>query len=630
MSRIRTLPLVLLLLCCLAWIAGCAPAPERPDKPDTELVRAQQLAEQGQYTEAAELYLAAAADVPAEKRDLMLLQAAEWYLAGEQYGQARGVIELIRRARLPRAETVRFDLTAAELALEQGAYAETLALLPVDAVAVPPALRPRFHRLRADALLHDGQPFASARERLQLSEWLSDPAKLHHNQERLFSALLRLSPKEMQRFLEPLPQNDPMRGWLALAYQMKTRLFEGQPMQEALRQWRERFPGHPAGEALAGEMVRRYRESFTYPDQVALLLPLSGRFSEAAEAIRNGFFAAWYEDAGERPALRVYDVSEHPQGVTGAYRQAVDDGAGWVVGPLEREHVESLLALPALPVPVLALNYAEQPLDTAAGRVGRAYQFGLLPEQEARQVAQRLMADGHRRTLVLAPRDEWGQRMMQAFVDEYLSLGGFLTEVSRYDPAEADHSDVLRQLLALDESQRRARVLEQLLGEKLAFVPQPRDDTDALFLAARPEQARLIRPQLRFFEAMDLPVYGTSHLYSGRPAPGSDSDLNGIVFCDAPWILGVAERGPDRQSLARLFPAAGGGMARLMAVGADAYRLIPFLDWLTDHPGDDYSGLSGALSLDESLRLHRKLAWAQFRGGRPVPLSPEAGRPENR
>ena len=38
----------------------------------------------------------------------------------------------------------------------------------------------------------------------------------------------------------------------------------------------------------------------------------------------------------------------------------------------------------------------------------------------------------------------------------------------------------------------------------------------------------------------------------------------------------------------------------------------------------EIDGATGVLYLDTSGRVHRRLAWAEFRGGKPVPLSPPA------
>lgn len=636
-------------------LAGCAPAPQKPGgAPPAGLERAQALLEKGEYAQVAQLYEQAAREAEPSQRAGLALEAADAYLKARDLAAADRLLGGISRARLEGPDGVRYDLVAAELALAQSAPGQALSRLPREAAAVPEEWRARYHRLRAQALLDEDQPYAAAQERLALQQWLQSPEEARANREALLSALLRMAPDSMQANLQALPADSPMSGWLALAYQVKTQLFEGKPMGPALARWREQYPGHPGGEALARDLIQRYQQAFRYPPSVALLLPLSGRFEAAAESIRNGFLTAYYEGQEGRPSVRIYDVASHPQGVVGAYRQAVNDGAGWVVGPLDKDAVSTLLSQPDRPVPILALNYLDEdtppaaetdrellslrPGDAAmppepaaaAGEVpgaprsralADAFQFGLLPEQEARQAAEKLISDGHHRALVLAPTDDWGQRLARAFARRFTELGGFVADVGRFDPNRSDHSDTIRALLDLQAGIRRDRALEQLLGRDLNYVPHMRNDVDALFLAARPGQARLIKPQLRFFQAVDLPVYGTSHIYSGSPAPGNDADLNGVEFCDAPWMLGTSDEPPSRQQAVRWFPNASGELGRLYALGVDAYRLIPYLPWLADHPADDYPGLSGRLTLDGSGHLHRHLAWAVFRHGVPVPLA---------
>ena len=69
-----------------------------------------------------------------------------------------------------------------------------------------------------------------------------------------------------------------------------------------------------------------------------------------------------------------------------------------------------------------------------------------------------------------------------------------------------------------------------------------------MFLAATPQQARQIKPTLAFQYAGDLPVYATSHLYTGTNNPTQDQDLNGIRFCETPWLLNPSD--PTRQQVA--------------------------------------------------------------------------------
>lgn len=631
-----------------ALLAGCAPSPERPDVPPerdrAQIARAEALARDGKPEEAALYYLSAAGEAEPARGARFRLRAADLLVEAGRYLRAGDALDLTDRSLLDGNDLLLFDLIGARVALERASPAQALALLAGLDDRIPRDWLPRFHRLKAEALKADRQLFASAQERMKLARLLTEPDQVRANQRALFSTLLQLEPEAMNERRDGLPEDDPMQGWLALAHEVKTRLFEGEPMESALAEWRAAFPGHPASDQMAAQLVDRYQEAFQYPEQIALLLPLSGRYLQAAEAIRNGFFAAYYEDTGTKPAVRLYDADRHPQGVIGAYRQAVNDGAGWVVGPLDRESVETLLAQPALPVPVLALNYAQgelpeartrrltQPPDDQALEVDMAaptlpqpdapaFQLGLLPEQEGRQVAEKLIADGHHRAMALVPDDEWGARMLQAFSERYTELGGYLAETDRFQPGEPDHSETIRRLLALQEGQNRRWALEVLLGRDLNYVPHRRTDADALFLAARPGQARLIKPQLNFFQAGSLPVYATSDSYTGEPSPGDDEDLNGIVFCDAPWMLGADDLQPGRQQVAEHFPAAAGSAGRLFALGADAYGLIPYLGWLADHPRDDYQGLSGRLLLDTDNRIQRRLSWARFQNGRPVLIS---------
>ncbi|MCR3843466.1 penicillin-binding protein activator, partial [Pseudomonas aeruginosa] len=131
-------------------------------------------------------------------------------------------------------------------------------------------------------------------------------------------------------------------------------------------------------------------------------------------------------------------------------------------------------------------------------------------------------------------------------------------------------------------------------------------------------QARQIKPTLAFQYAGDLPVYATSHLYTGTNNPTQDQDLNGIRFCETPWLLNPSD--PTRQQVAAQWPQANGSMGRLYAMGVDAYRLAPRLPELKAVPSLQIDGLTGTLSLNPTQRIERQLQWAEFRNGQVQPL----------
>ena len=110
-------------------------------------------------------------------------------------------------------------------------------------------------------------------------------------------------------------------------------------------------------------------------------------------------------------------------------------------------------------------------------------------------------------------------------------------------------------------------------------------------------------------------MFATSHVYSGARNPGLDRDLDGIEFCDLPWLFDAAPGMPSRNELGTSLPSTAGAGARLFAFGMDAYRLLPYLDWLQLHRDAYLPGATGQLALDDFGRVRRLLVWATFSNG---------------
>jgi outer membrane PBP1 activator LpoA protein len=189
-----------------------------------------------------------------------------------------------------------------------------------------------------------------------------------------------------------------------------------------------------------------------------------------------------------------------------------------------------------------------------------------------------------------------------------------MLEAQSYNSAEHDFSAPIQALLNVTESKQRYRALQRLLGSKLEFEPRRRQDAGFIFLAAKSQLARQLRPQLQFHHAADLPVYTTSHAYSGVPAPKMDLDLEGIRFLDIPWLLVSGEKNQDlKKQLSKKLTAYG----RLFAMGIDAYELLPHLARLEMDSEETLDGQTGILYLDRMKQVHRQLVWAQMKRGKP-------------
>ena len=280
------------------------------------------------------------------------------------------------------------------------------------------------------------------------------------------------------------------------------------------------------------------------------------------------------------------DTAEGSSNVRQQYERAIAEGAQIVIGPLNKLALQVLTESGTLPVPVLALNQLSGGMF-----IDNLYQFGLAPEDEARAVAKFAQQKGYTRSLVLAPDNDWGRRIVNAFNDDWLFSGGDTISTGWYDPKKNDFSATVRPLM------------------------RQRAGADFVFLVARPQLARQLMPQMRFHRLGRKPVIATSHIYTGKADARQDVDLNRIRIMDMPWMFPeLAESDPAYQQLESLKLSNLARLKRLYALGADAYRLLPNLTDL-QYNGSQFQGATGMLSIDNAGYIHRGLLPAYFSKG---------------
>ena len=336
---------------------------------------------------------------------------------------------------------------------------------------------------------------------------------------------------------------------------------------------------------------------------IALLLPMTGPLASAAHAVRDGFMAALFRAPSPRPKLVFIDSSA--QGIDTAYRDALAAGAQFIVGPLDRSELTKLNMAGNLAVPTLALNY----LPAGSAVTANLYQFGLAPEDEAREVAERAFADGHQAVLIVTMHADWAQRASGAFAERWSQLGGQVLD-RVVVVAQGEIEKQVKAALLIPEGQARWAAVAQALAFNPQFRERYRRDIDAIVLFARPGFAGTVNATLKYHFAEQLPVYATSHVYGA--GDGSDNDLNGIRFCDTPWHL---QGDPLRTQLRAAFPKASGDQANLYALGVDAFNLQSQLKTLLAARTARVNGATGILSIGGSARIARELSWATFVNG---------------
>jgi len=609
----------LLAILLLLLLSACSTPPlvKTPTVSDRFQNAAEQRVAAGDYEGAVDNYLrAAAVATDDQQRQTILLQAASSLM---QLGEVERTLTVLDRITLPYlsvGQRQRYNIIQAHIAYTRNQPERVLSLL--QTVPADNVLKADYYWLRAEALQKNREFVASVHERILLDPLLVDPDKRLANQMAIWAALTSLTDEELQQ-LRTAPPPDPLSGWVELVE--LSRLYLQQPgmLVEVIPHWEVRYPGHPARGAFTAKLASGMRIAGQPPQQLALLLPLTGSLAQLAAAIRDGVLAAYYDtpEDTQRPAIKIYDTGERGVAILETYQQAVDEGAQFLIGPLRKETVQLIASQAMLTVPVLALNT----IDSVTSNNTMLYQFGLAPEDEAREVARRAWQDGHRRAIAIIPEGPWGERTYGAYLEEWQSLGGRISEVAYYDAAKTDHGTAISEALNLDSSHARHQQLVRLAGQTLEFEPRRRQDVDYIFMLATPRQARLINPQLRFYRASRLPVYATSHVYTGYPDSTLDSDINDVAFCDIPWMLDShGGHAYLQSSIKEYWPGSAAQYGRFYALGIDAWRVIPYVDQLENNLMGTYQGVTGNLTIDDSRQLHRSLAWARFQQGTPTLL----------
>ncbi len=604
-------PKLIILLLVLLWLGGCTQIPTvKPKLPavDADITRAAELTRNGDYLGAAALYTRVAQSLPAEASGLYWVSAAENFRAGGDLDGARAALAAAARSQLDPVRQLERRLLEAEILMDATRASDALALLlepPPRGISTD--LATRYHRDTARAFRLMGNLLESARELEALDALLSDPQARFDNQLEIVRTLAVLSEQAL-RGLQPSPPGVE-GGWMELALVLKSASQDPSRLQPLLAEWQQRFPNHPALPGLLDGYFERQQSMVVRAAHVAVLLPESGTYAKVAAAIRDGLMAAWYSDqASVRPELRFYD-SSNVNALWPIYSQAVAEGAELVVGPLAKDAVTQLARAGELPIPVLALNQ----IETESTPPDNLFQYSLSPEGEAQQVAEHAWVKGLRRPAILTQAGEWGDRIAAAFSERWVALGGEVAGHQSYDPESADHRESIEQLLLLSASKQRHWAMQKLLGARVGFEPRRRQDIDMIFLASKPKQTRLLRPQLQFHHANDLPVFATSHAWDGEVKERDAQDVAGVYLPDMPWLLTEHDASPlSRKQLQQILPAAGGPYGRLYAMGLDSYLLLPHLTRLKSSQIETLQGHTGNLYVGPVNHIKRQLVWARL------------------
>tara|TARA_B100001093_G_C26857287_1_gene1028048 strand:- start:5506 stop:7188 length:1683 start_codon:yes stop_codon:yes gene_type:complete len=555
-----------------------------------------------------------AAQQSGTERQQLELMAATRYLDANNIAKAQPILTALANSALPPELFVSHQLLQAKIYINLHQPQSALRLLSrLNTSQNTTSLEQQEEQLQllAKAYQQNHNLVASIQTRTQLlNQESSDDRK--NTLTAIWLSLQTVPASTIETLNDPsLPRN--IQGWFELS-QIINNHAPQTSINAALVNWQQRFPNHPATDLLPKSLNRSQAST---PQHIALLLPLTGEYAGNAQAIRNGFFTAYYyakQHTTNTPSIRLIDTTSTP--ISTAYREAVKSGADFIVGPLTKTNLANLTESQRISVPTLALNTLAN-----SRRIDNLYQFGLSPLDETNQLAKKAQQTQHHRALIIAPNDSWGQNIATQLSKQWRQQQGVVVDRLNYTTRNK-LSQELKQLLRIQDSYSRGYAIRSILGTKdVRIISRRRQDFDSIFLIAQPNMARQIQPLLQFYFAGDIPIYALSQLYDGSPNPTKDRDLNSIVFCDMPWVLEPQKMHPTylntlQKQSQNVWPKSYQKYSKLYALGTDAYRLSQSLNTMQLLPEFGIRAATGTLYLDDN-HIYRQLMWAQFNQGKP-------------
>lgn len=569
---------------------------------------------------------------PGERGYPLKLNAAERLLDDERYAEAAKLGDDLRTAHFIGHDLDRYVLMQSDALLHiknADAALSMLNTMPApEHLSAPDYIH--FLQIRAQAYSMKGEHFDAATTRMLLHSQLKTTESRQENSHEIWSELSKINLPTLDR-LRATTSLQTVAGWLDLAGLQARNGRNPDALKSGMNKWRNQYPQHPAMESLPDALAHLASAEKISVQSIAVLLPLSGKMSSSAKQIRDGISAAYAKiNAKPWPAnavtldstntnssftdsadnhLRFYDTND--ANVITVYQQALHDGAEAVIGPLVKDQIQSLINGSNINVPTLTLN-------TIDGFASNIYQFGLPVEEEAQQVAARALKQ-YKHALIISSDDSNGERATQAMRDTMLQGGGDVVASIKIGQDEQAQATV-SQVMGIDASKNREQTIQKFIGRELSFQPRRRQDVDVILFAVKPSAARRLKPFIDSYFGQNLPVMGVSSLFSGTPSVTLDDVLEGVEFCDLPWLIDTSDtRNEQRQQLSSIVPPGTGAINnRLFALGYDALQLIAELRRLQAVPDYRLDGLTGHLSIDNFGRVHHELTWAKFHEGHLV------------
>ena len=589
-----SIPRLMTSIVLTATLVACSSAPEAPRAIDITLEPNQAIA----------TYLMRADSNQGDMQNDWLIMALKASVESNDTQQAQRIFQRLQRQKLKPKQSAQVQLSYAKILQQKGLIKDALETLSFSSQwSLEDKTWLQYHQLRASLFLEIGDQFNAAKELTSASRLLSDSDQQTSSQE-VWKDLSQYTLKDLEKYQQEV--DEPiMSAWITLAIDFKKLSHDLPTLKTALKQWLIENPQHPAALYTPESIETILNLEITQPKNIALLLPLTGKFSKQAQLIRDGFIFEMMNSKNPHSAsLTVIDTNK--TSVENLEPILLEKKIDAVVGPLLKGNIEKFQNLQqnlAQSISTLALNIPKQFDDN----IDMCF-LTLSPEQEVAQAARHLAEQGAKYPMILAPKGTLGDRVVNAFEKEWNKHSTHKVAISLFGDRNQLQRNI-NQVFGLQDSQQQIAQMSKMLNIPLETQPRSRRDIDAVYIVANSAEITLIKP---FIEVAINPDTVPPKLYANSRSNNGQQqyeDLSGVMFSDIPLLL---RQDDAARQINTLWPNHSNAEIRLQALGMDAYQLIEYLPQMKLVSDYTLDGNTGQLTIGEHCLISRELSWTQY------------------
>jgi len=258
--------------------------------------------------------------------------------------------------------------------------------------------------------------------------------------------------------------------------------------------------------------------------QIAVLLPMQGKYKVVSQQIRNGMVKALYH-SDSTLTIRFYDSSDFDE-LENIYSQAKQDGAERIIGPLRKEAAQSLASFHD--ETMLLLNSIEN---------SNVSQFSFKSSRPEEQMRQRFKDMGLTRIGILTSDKNKNILKAQALKATWEQAPQNSAHISIYPDKKPKLRKALGEIIHENYSKERLVKVSSTVAAKLDFFPRTRKDLDGIVIFDDQSRVSVFRPQMDYF-SLDLPVFSDSQVSPKNLQDiQNNKDLKGVEFLSYPAVL---------------------------------------------------------------------------------------------